>query len=635
MSFPPVRPFVIGTAGHVDHGKSTLVRALTGIDPDRLAEEKRRAMTIELGFAWLTLPNGQSISIVDVPGHERFIKTMLAGAGGLDAALLVIAADEGPMPQTREHLAILDLLGVTRGVVALTRRDLVDADWLAYVSEEVRELLAGTTLALAPVVPVSSVTGEGLPALVSALEHELGDTGGPHDLRGARLPIDRVFSVAGFGTVVTGTLAGGSLRTGDEVQLYPTTRRARIRGLQTHQTSAASASPGARVAVNLSGVAIEDIVRGQVVAPPGLMTPTQRIDARLRLLSTSPVSLAQNSALDLFTGATEAQARVTLLDRDDLRPGDSAWVQLRLQTPIAVLKGDRFIIRRASPSETIGGGEVIAPDPPRHKRFRPETVRALETLASGTPAERLLQQLAAGPIEPRNLAASVPELGVADVVRAIAEVETSGAALRLAAPGYRDGLLASATWWQAWRDALVQVLTRYHAAQSLRPGISREDARRQLATPSARLFDALIAAAADLVTDDGAVLRLPHFRLELDPARRTAADAWLQAMADTPFTPPGPADFAIDAETIAALLHNAEIVRANDTVFFAPAAWDQLTQGTLAYIDAHGTITMAQFRDHFSVSRKYAQAALEHMDRLKLTRRTGDDRVRATPRQNT
>lgn len=628
------RPFVVGTAGHVDHGKSTLVRALTGIDPDRLAEEKARSMTIDLGFAWLTLPSGHSVSLVDVPGHERFIKNMLAGVGGIDAALLVIAADEGPMPQTLEHLAILDLLEVTTGVVALTKSDTVEADWMGYVAEEVRDLLSGTTLQDAPIVPVSAVTGEGLPDLLHALERVLASNASPVSLSGPRLPIDRVFTVAGFGAVVTGTLSGGPLRVGDDVRLYPQDRVLRVRGLQSHQASVSEAQPGSRVAVNVAGISAQEMMRGQVLAPPALMTPTQRLDARLRLLASSPVALKQNAEVDLFTGATEIPARVTLLDRETLEPGQTGWVQFRLGEPIAVLKRDRFIVRRASPSETIGGGEIIDPHPSRHRRFRAETMRALETLASGSPQELLLQALTAGPLEEREVATAIPGLVADQAKLAVDDLLNNGETLRLASARSQDGVLVSVAWWSAWSTLMSATLGSFHSANPLRPGIPREVARRQLGINSPRIFDTLVAAGVlqDLVVDDGPTLRSPAFRIALDAARRQQADRWLAAMSATPVTPPSASDFGIDNETLAALAHNREIVRASDAVAYSTEAWANLVAQTLAYIDTHGTITMAQFRDHFGASRKYAQAALEHMDRLKLTRRSGDDRVRATPR---
>lgn len=631
------RPYVIGTAGHVDHGKSTLVKALTGIDPDRLAEEKARAMTIDLGFAWLTLPGGQTVSVVDVPGHERFIKNMLAGVGGIDATLLVIAADEGPMPQTAEHLAILDLLGVEHGVVVLTKMDTVDADWLDLVREEVRERLAGTTLVAAPIVAVSALTGEGLPALLEELARTLAETPGQSGAHGTRLPIDRVFSVAGFGTVVTGTLSGGEIASGDELRLYPHERMVRVRGLQSHQEKVARALPGRRTAVNLSGITTEEIKRGDVLAPRGLMTATQRLDVRLRLLPEAPLTLKQNDEVDFFTGASELPARLTLLDRERLQPGETAWVQLRFRAPVAVLKHDRFIVRRASPSETIGGGEIIDPAPPRHRRFRPETLAALETLAAGSPDEIVLQALERAPVELRVLRAGTAGLTPQQIDEALSQLIAEGDAVVLGkksqatAPG--DYVVATGVW-QSLSHRLTEVLATFHAAQPRRPGMAREEARNRLGIVPPRLFDDLVAsaAAADRLVDDGATLRLPDFRMILEPARRAQADTFIAAIRATPFTPPGPHEFPIDGETLAVLEHSGEIVKVADGVYFAPEAWQQLVAQTLAFIDANGTMTLSRFRDHFGTSRKYAQAALEHLDRLRYTRRVGDDRVRGARR---
>jgi selenocysteine-specific elongation factor len=635
-----MRPFVIGTAGHVDHGKSTLVKALTGIDPDRLAEEKARAMTIDLGFAWLTLPGGQSVSVVDVPGHERFIKNMLAGVGGIDAALLVIAADEGPMPQTVEHLAILDLLGVDRGVIVLTKADTVEGDWLDLVREEVRELVSSTTLEDAPIVTVSALTGEGLPTLLETLEEVLASSPGTPGGSIPRLPVDRVFSVSGFGTVVTGTLSGGEINTGDELRLYPGDRRARVRGLQSHQEKVSRALPGRRTAVNLSGITTEEVRRGDVLAPPGIMSPSQRLDVRLRLLPDAPVALKQNDEIDFFTGAAELPARITLLDRERLDPGESAWVQLRFRAPIAVLKNDRFIVRRPSPSETLGGGEIVDPNPPRHRRFRPETIAALETLAAGAPDEILLQALEQRPIEIKELAAGAAGLSPKQVDEALAQLIAEGDVVVLGGPGRAPGATDFAI-----ATSLLETLTRqtsdvlrsYHASQPLRPGLAREDARRRLGNAQLRLFDGLIAtmAGAGELIDDGATLRLPTFRMTLDPTRRAAADDYLTAIRVQPYTPPGPHEHRLDAETLATLEYLREVIKIADGVYFAPEAWDALVKGTLAFIDRNGSMTLSQFRDHFGTSRKYAQAALEYLDQLKYTRRVGDDRVRGPRRPAT
>jgi len=380
---------VIGTAGHVDHGKSTLVEALTGTHPDRLKEEREREMTIDLGFAWLTLPSGEPISIVDVPGHEDFIKNMLAGVGSIDAALLVVAADEGVMPQTREHLAILDLLKIDRGVVALTKTDMVDEEgWLDLVQDEIARTLAPTSLAGAPILPVSARQRQGVQELLATLEHVLAETPTRRDLGRPRLAIDRVFTIQGFGTVVTGTLLDGRLRLGDEVEILPQGLKARIRGLQTHKQKVEMAVPGSRVAVNLVGVTTEDLKRGDVLTYPGLLKPTQLVDVQVTLVSDAPRPLRHNMALDFFSGASEIPAHVRLLGVQTLEPGQTGWAQLVLDAPAVVAKHDRFILRQPSPSLTIGGGVIVDPHAPRrHRRFRPETVTRLETLAHGTPAK--------------------------------------------------------------------------------------------------------------------------------------------------------------------------------------------------------------------------------------------------------
>lgn len=343
---------VIGTAGHVDHGKSTLIRALTGIDPDRLKEERERGMTIDLGFAWLTLPDGTDVGIVDVPGHQDFIRNMLAGIGGIDAVVLVIAADESVMPQTREHLAILSLLGIDRGVIALTKRDLVDDEWAALVREEVRQALRASALADAPLVEVSATTGTGLDTLTQAISQVLGVAPPRRDLGRPRLPVDRAFTMSGFGTVVTGTLLDGVLGTGEEVELVPSGKRARVRGLQTHRRSIEEAQPGSRVAVNLTGIDKSELARGMVVVRPGSLAETSILSARIDVLDTVSAPLAHDDLVRVHTGTAEAMARASVLGSAELAGGASGWVQLRLQSPLAVAVGDRLVLRRPSPSET-------------------------------------------------------------------------------------------------------------------------------------------------------------------------------------------------------------------------------------------------------------------------------------------
>jgi selenocysteine-specific elongation factor len=380
--------YVIGTAGHIDHGKSALVEALTGIDPDRLREEKERGLTIDLGFAWLTLPNGDEVSIVDVPGHERFIKNMLAGVGGIDLALLVIAADEGVMPQTREHLAIIDLLGIQHGVVAITKVDLVEPEFAELVAADAEETLRGTALESAPLILCSAVTRQGLDEVVAALQSELARTPAKRDIGRPRLPIDRAFTIAGFGTVVTGTLLDGSLQESQEVEVLPPGRRSRIRGLQAHRQKVQKAPPGRRTAVNLTGLSVEKLERGMVVTTPGWLRPTTTLDVRLRAVRYLRRPLRHSMTVTFHTGSAEVEGRLLLLDREELLPEESSWAQLRLAQPVAAVKGDGFVIR--DPNDTLAGGRILDTQARRHRRFHEATIDKLEAMDRGSPQEAVL-----------------------------------------------------------------------------------------------------------------------------------------------------------------------------------------------------------------------------------------------------
>ncbi len=622
--------YVIGTAGHVDHGKSTLVKALTGIDPDRLREEKEREMTIDLGFAWLSLPSGRRVSIIDVPGHERFIKNMLAGVGGFDAALLVVAADEGPMPQTAEHLAIIDLLQIRHGLVALTKVDLVDEEWRELVTVEVLERLRGSVLEGAEIVPVSAVTGEGLPELVTALDRLL-ERVPPHLETGRpRLAVDRVFTMPGFGTVVTGTLRGGPLEIGQEVELLPTGKRGRVRGLQSHRVKVERAQPGSRTAVNLSGIAVEEIARGHVLTTPGWLRPTTLLDARLRLIPAASAPLEQNDQVDFFIGAAETLARVTLLDAERIDPGGEGWVQFRFSEPVVAVRGDRFIIRRPSPGSTIGGGVVVDPHPRRHRRFRPEVIRALEVLASGTPQELVLQVLDRQPRELREVIqqAGLPEAeGRATVEELIGRQEiTPLSTERALAP---TTLLIRTDALRALGAGLARLLSAYHERYPLRRGMPREEARSRLAlTP--RAFDEVVAALArqGAIVEEADTVRLPHHQIRFTPEQQARIDRYLGALRSQPYSPPSPAEFELEPELVAALVDTGAIVRVDEGIVFARETFEEIQRAVLELIDRQGSLTLAQFRDHFGTSRKYAQAVLEYLDQRRVTRRVGDTRVR-------
>ena len=620
---------VIGTAGHVDHGKSTLVLALTGIDPDRLAEEKAREMTIDLGFAWLTL-DGQEVGVIDVPGHRDFIENMLAGVGGIDLALFVIAADEGIMPQTREHLAILDLLQVPRGVIALTKTDLVDdPEWLELVTLEIADTMQDTALAGAPIVPVSARSGQGLDKLRDVLSISLHEIPAPPDLGRPRLPIDRVFTLSGFGTVVTGTLLDGRLRVGDEVEVQPGGLAGRVRGLQTHKTKRDTALPGNRVAVNLSGIDREALGRGQVVAARGVVRPTLRLDAHYRHLPDADAPLAHNAEVKLFLGAAEVTARARVIGGEHIPPGAEGWLQLALVEPVAAVRGDRFILRRPSPGATLGGGHVLDPRPGRrHRRFRPDVVARFQALDRGAPDELLLAALARAGALP---AATLLE-------RAGLSADEGPPALdSLVAGGQIRVIGKTLVWpahWQELRERAASELTRYHTEAPLRPGMEREElrARLQLSPPLfAALRDELLAMGA--VVEAGPLLRLPDHAVRFS-SEQEAAVARLRALcaAQGVNSPSVKECKALVGDALYfALVDLGQLRPLNDEVVYATPVYTDLIARLEGHLRQHGAITAADARDLLGTSRKYAIALLEHLDELRLTRRVGDRRELVRP----
>lgn len=637
--------YVVGTAGHVDHGKSTLVHALTGINPDRLREEQEREMTIDLGFAWLTLPDGTDIGIVDVPGHRDFIENMLAGVGGIDAALLVVAADEGVMPQTIEHLAILDLLGVSAGVVALTKADLAESEeWLELVAADISDTLENTVLKGAPIVPVSAHTGAGLDALVLALQETLRRVQPRPDQGFPRLPVDRVFTISGFGTIVTGTLTGGCFEVGQEVEIMPQGLRARVRGLQVHKRRTERALPGSRVAVNLSGVSKADLRRGDVVSLPGRLRPTLLIDVQLRYLpeilrpgggQTVP-PLRHNTQLKFFSGSAETMARVRLLGRETLAPGETGWAQLQLREALPLVKGDRFIVRIPSPPATVGGGIVVDPHPGRrHRRFHPEVIARLETLVRGSPAEKLLQALErSGPVTVSELVANT---GLGETaLEALPELLSAGQVVVLAdswAPDrlpHAGQLVAAGTWWRALKERLTGTLAAYHQKFPLKAGMSREALRSTLRLET-RIFNAALerASAEGLIAEENALVRLSSHTVKLNPEQRRQADELLSRFRREPYTTPSYKDSAaaVGEEVLSVLIGQGELVRVSADVLFLPETYEEIVSRIRAHIAREGSITLAQARDMLNTSRKYAQAILEHLDEIGVTRRVGDERI--------
>ncbi len=616
--------YVVGTAGHVDHGKSALVQALTGIDPDRLREEKDRGLTIDLGFAWLTLPSGREVSIVDVPGHERFIKNMLAGAGGVDLALLVVDAEEGPMPQTREHLAILDLLDVPAGVVAITKCDRAEDEYVDLVEAEVAETLSGSRLAGAAIVRTSALSGAGLDALLAAFDAALDATPPKRDLGRPRLPIDRAFAIKGFGAVVTGTLLDGALETGQEVEIQPGGLRGRVRGLQRHGAKIERLAPGTRTAVNVSGIRTEQLRRGMVLAAPGVLRPVRAVDVRLQATHLLRHPLAHDAGVTFLSATAESEARVRFLDRDELEPGEAAWAQLVLESPVAVLPRDSCIVR--TPNETVAGGPIVAVNPRRHRRHRREVLEALARQLEAPPAERLADALAAAPLPRATLGAALG-LESAEASAAVRELVAAGRAVE------RGELLAGRPWLAAAAAELVGVVRAYLAQHPLRRSTPRGYLRSQLAIEP-HCFELAVSeslAAGDLVERTGGDLQPAGYAVRLSSAQQEQASAFLTAAKAGGASPP--TDALPLPDLLGYLVEEGLVEDTGGGVVFEAGIYATLVRRICEHIETHGAISLAEVRDLFGTSRKYAQALLEHLDATHVTRRTGDVRVLRSPRE--
>jgi selenocysteine-specific elongation factor len=607
--------FVVGTAGHIDHGKSTLITALTGIDPDRLAEEKRRGMTIDLGFAHMVLPSGREIGIVDVPGHARFMRNMLAGTQGLDAVMLVVAADEGVMPQTREHLEVVDLLEVGRGIVVLSKVDLVDQTWLELVTDEVRETLEKTALAGAPQLAVSAVTGQGMAELRAALDSLLDQAEPRADLGRPRLPIDRVFTMSGFGTVVTGTLVDGSLSVGDELEVVPRGRSVRVRGLQRHNRSVETASPGSRVAANVSGVEKSELARGDVLALPNTLPSTRRVDAHVRVLASAPRALRHGADLLLHTGTTEVGCRVIVLAGEAIEAGGEGWVQLYLERAIAAATQDRFVLRVPSPPLTLAGGRFVDVAPRRHSRQDLTVGESLERRAAGDVLQEELRKYPRG-------------VSVTALLKATMAQPSDVGGLHARRMG--EWLYAYEAWSAIAERATTEV-EAYHAAHPLRPGMAREELRSRLRLPP-NSFPAALAGLVEegrLEERDGAIAA-PNHQVDIAASDGPAARL-LEVLGDHPFAPPSLSEAmqrtGAGPEVVRALAQRGELVRVSEDIAFTPDAYAKAVAVVKEVIATTGSITVAQLRDRMGASRRPVLALLEHLDAEKVTRRTGDQRV--------
>ncbi|HEV8310076.1 MAG TPA: selenocysteine-specific translation elongation factor [Methylomirabilota bacterium] len=631
-----MRHVVVGTAGHIDHGKSTLVRALTGIDPDRLKEEKERGITIDIGFAHLDLQHGGeglTLGIVDVPGHERFVKNMLAGVGGIDLVMLVIAADEGVMPQTREHLAICQLLRVRSGLVVLTKADMAEPDWLELVREDTRAFLRGTFLEGQPIVPVSAKTGQGLDVLRDAL----GGLARAVPPRGTdatfRLPIDRVFTIRGFGTVVTGTVAAGQVGVEERVEVYPRQLQAKVRGLQTHGQAVPTAVAGQRTAVNLQGVERAALERGDVLSAPGLLRPTFMLDATCELLGDAPAPLKPRQRVRFHIGTSEVMARVHLLDRAELEPGGRGYIQLRLEAPVVALPRDRYVIRSYSPMITIGGGELLDVAPAKARRS-PALVARLAVLERGTPEavlEEQIMRVGPGGARTADLRARSP-FGPEALRRLLADLTTRGRALVVDREWYVHVDAA-----ERLREETLAALRAFHAREPLKPGMSKEELRTRLGGLDERVFlhllERFVAAGAIAVEKDKVRLASHHVRLD------SHQQAWLDRL-EGDFRVAGVAPPSLeeafarlgmtraDEQALAqVLLDERRLVRIKEGLYFHAEALSEAEARVTAFLRERKEITPQDMKDLLGISRKYAIPLLEYLDAQRVTVRIGDKRV--------
>jgi len=617
--------FVVGTAGHVDHGKSALVRALTGIDPDRLQEEKERGMTIDLGFAWLSLPSGKDISIVDVPGHERFVNNMLAGVGSVDMAMLVVAADESIMPQTKEHLAILDLLNVKSGVIVITKKDLVDEEWMELVKLDVQDLIQDTAMANSPIYGVSSQTREGINELIEGIDNALSLSNRGRDIARPRLAIDRSFSVSGFGTVVTGTLIDGCIEVGQELEIAPSRKSVKIRGLQTHKRKEEIANPGTRVAANISGIDQTDVSRGDVLTIPGWLRPSEAFDVHLKVLEDAPNNLRHNMFVSLHTGTIEIVSRLRLLEGDIAEPGSVTWAQIKPNSSVPVVKGDHFVLR--SNMTTLGGGVVVDPHAKRHRRRDDKTIERLTILEMGTISDVLVNTIDSHGLNLLDLKNLSDKIGMETsiIVNEISVLINDGMILSTD-DDVNVAFYFTKNSWDSLVDITTLWLNEYHKEFPLRSGAPKEEIRNKLRMDGFGFNKVLsLLCKKNIVEESASTISLIGYSPRLSSKQLEVTKAYIDAISKDPFSPS--TDVVIESEVLNFLHESGEVVKVADGVTFSAGSYNQMVSSVKEYINKNGDISVGDVRDLFHTSRKYALALVDYLDQQQVTRRVGDVRI--------
>ncbi|MDB9822667.1 selenocysteine-specific translation elongation factor [Deltaproteobacteria bacterium] len=630
-----MKQVILGTAGHIDHGKTSLIKALTNIDTDRLKEEKERGITIELGFAHLELPSGQLLGIIDVPGHEKFVKNMVSGATGIDLVSLIIAADEGVMPQTREHMEICNLLGIKSGLVVLTKIDMVDDEWLELVREDVTAYLSGTFLEDSPVIGVSSTTGDGVEELAKAIddlvkeipEREIGNF--------FRLPIDRVFTMKGFGTVVTGTTISGSINTGEDVTVYPQELSSRIRGIQVHNDDTNQVSAGLRTAINLQGAEKANIQRGNVLAAKDSLRSTYMVDVELELLPSSPRKLKNRAKVRFHSGTSEIISTVVLLDRDELEQGNSCYAQIRLDEPTAVLLGDRFILRSYSPVRAIGGGKVLNALPLKKKRFSKAVLKELELLNSGTLQEKAREFVRIGRFQGRN-SDELQFLTNSGKKKLDEALKVLQAQKKIIQYNRESGTFIHSEYLEKATEEIISTLTEYHNDFPLKAGLLKEELRsRTTGSRNQKLFNFIISQLTreSIVVQEKELLRLQDHKVTLaldqEKIRGQIEEAYLNGGLQPPYFKELNSRFPENTawDVLEVMVKDGILIKVKEDLYFHRDVMDELEKRLIVFLKDHGEINTPQFKEMTGASRKYTIPLIEYFDRSQVTVRVGDNRV--------
>ncbi len=633
-----MKHIIIGTAGHIDHGKTTLIKAITGRETDRLKEEQKRGISIELGFTYFDLPNGERAGIIDVPGHERFIKNMLAGVIGIDIVMLVVAADEGPMPQTLEHLAILDILGIKKGFVVITKTDLVDEEWLELVEEEIREEVAGSFLEDSAFIRVSSTQGLGIDKLIDKVMEYSEELEEKKDTDLAYFPIDRSFVMPGFGTVVTGTLLSGSISVGDELEIFPEEIEGRIRTLQVHDKDEERAFAGQRVAMNIAGIKKDQAARGSVIAPIGTLKKTMMLDVKIKLLKSLDRAIANRTRVRLYIGTKEILCRMILLDRDELKPGEEAFAQLRLEEEIVAKRKDRFIIRFYSPMFTIGGGEVVETNPSKHKRFDRSIIEDLEIKAQGS-KEEILEQiiLDKSPEFPtlKDLV-SYTALIQEELETRIDDLISKEKAIDFILT--KDRYIIHEDYFKSLKINIEEELKIYHNKYPLKAGMSKEEIRSKfLKNAPSRLGEYILDRFIKLnyLEQLNEYIKLKDFQINLSQEQKALKENIIEIMKDNSYNPLKREEILekleVDKddfyELFNYLINIEEIIKLSEEIFLYKEDVETAFQKLIKYIEENSSISIAEFRDLLASNRKTALSLLEYADEKKITVRKEDKRI--------